>query len=371
MAEPLRLPVYPPRRPGDGGVAGRGASSNPRNRFERLSFAWDGEQAGEGMPAPTTSFFRDSSRSILSWNDSPDVGFDVGVNPYRGCEHGCIYCYARPFHEYLGFSAGLDFESKILVKEDAPELLRQALMAPRWQPRVIALSGVTDPYQPAEARLGITRRCLQILAEFRNPVSIITKSHLVTRDTDILGEMAGYDAAVVNVSITTLDRTLQRIMEPRAATPERRLDAIRELTAAGVPVRVMAAPIIPGFTDHELPAIIAAAADAGALDAGFIVVRLPHGVKDLFANWLEERFPERKDKVLNRIRSMRRGALYDACFSTRGKGEGPFANQIRDLFHAAMKKAGLPSRHLETSTASFRRPTPPGGQLPLFGEPGG
>ncbi len=371
MGEPLRLPVYPPRHPGDGGVAGRGASANPRNRFERLSFAWDGEQAGEAMPAPTTSFFRDASRSILAWNDSPDVGFDVGVNPYRGCEHGCIYCYARPFHEYLGFSAGLDFESKILVKEDAPELLRQALAARRWEPRVIALSGVTDPYQPVEARLGITRRCLQVLAGFRNPVALITKSHLVTRDADILAEMAGYDAAVVNVSITTLDRTLQRVMEPRAATPERRLDAIRELTAAGVPVRVMAAPIIPGLTDHELPSIVAAAADAGAADVGFIVVRLPHGVKDLFATWLEQRFPHRKDKVLNRLRAMHGGALYDSSFTTRHKGEGPFAQQIRNLFQAAMKRAGLPARQLELSTASFRRPTPPGGQLGLFGEPGG
>ncbi|MEJ2218155.1 MAG: PA0069 family radical SAM protein [Gemmatimonadota bacterium] len=371
MPERRPLPVYPPRRPGDGGLAGRGASANPRNRFERLSFAWESEQTGEAGPAPTTSFFRDSSRSILSWNDSPDVGFDVAVNPYRGCEHGCIYCYARPFHEYLGWSAGLDFESKILVKEDAPELLRQALMTPRWQPRVVALSGVTDPYQPVEARLGITRRCLEILAEFRNPVSIVTKSHLVTRDADILAQMAGYDAAVVSVSITTLDRTLQRVMEPRAATPERRLDAIGELTAAGVPVRVLAAPVIPGLTDHELPAIIAAAADAGAVDAGFIVLRLPHGLRDLFTNWLEERFPQRKEKVLSRIRAMRGGALYDSSFDTRGRGEGPFAAQIRDLFHAVMRKAGLPTRTLETSIASFRRPTPPGGQLGLFGEPGG
>jgi len=366
MGEPVRLPVHPPRRPGDGGRPGRGASGNPRNRFERLSFAWQAEQAGEAGPAPATSFFRDASRSILSWNDSPDVNFDVGVNPYRGCEHGCIYCYARPFHEYLGFSAGLDFESKILVKEDAPELLRQALMAPRWQPRVIALSGVTDPYQPVEARLGITRRCLEVAAEFRNPVAIITKSHLVTRDVDLLGEMARYDAAVVNVSITTLDRTLQRVMEPRAATPERRLDAIRAFAAAGVPVRVMAAPIIPGLTDHELPAIVAAAAQAGAVDASTIVVRLPHGVKDLFTTWLDERFPDQKEKVLNRIRAMHGGALYDPDFATRHNGQGPLAEQIRGLFRAAMKKAGLPARHIQLSTDAFRRPTPPGGQLGLF-----
>jgi DNA repair photolyase len=256
------------------------------------------------------------------------------------------------------------------VKEDAPDLLRQALAAPRWQPRVIALSGVTDPYQPVEARLGITRRCLEVLAEFRNPVSIVTKSHLVTRDVDILADMARVDTAVVNVSITTLDRTLQRAMEPRTATPERRLNAIRELAAAGVPVRLMVAPVIPGLTDHELPAIVAAAADAGAVDASFIVLRLPHGVKDLFTTWLEERFPERKHKVLNRIRAMRGGALYDSSFTTRGNGKGPFADQIRDLFQAAMKRAGLPSREVELSAASFRRPTPPGGQLGLFGEPG-
>src|SRR5690606_17272479 len=264
---------------------------------------------------------QDTTRSILAWNDSPDVGFDVGINPYRGCEHACVYCYARPTHEYLGFSAGLDFETRIMVKRQAPGLLEEALAKPSWRPRTIALSGNTDCYQPAERRLRITRRCLEVLAEFRNPVGIITKSYLVARDVDLLAELARHDAAAVVLSITTLRPELQRSMEPRAASPGRRLGAIRVLAAAGVPVGVNVAPVIPGLTDHELPSILEAAREAGASFAGMIVLRLPHGVKELFEEWLGQAVPERKAKVLNRIRALRGGALYDSRFNVRGRGE--------------------------------------------------
>ena len=359
----VRLPVHPARRPAEGGRPGRGASGNPANRFERLAFEPDPGAADADEPAVTTSFFRDATRRILARNDSPDVGFDVSVNPYRGCEHGCIYCYARPTHEYLGFSSGLDFESKILVKEDAPALLREALTEPSWKPQVVAMSGVTDPYQPVEARLGITRGCLEVLAELRNPVSIITKNHLVTRDIDLLAELARHDAAVVNISITTLDRRLQRVMEPRTSTPDRRLQAIRALAGAGIPVRVMVAPVIPGLTDHEIPAVIHAAAEAGASDAGITVLRLPHSVKDLFTLWLEEHFPDRRDKVLNRIRALRGGRLNDPRFGCRIRGEGEFAEQIRGLYDAACRTARFPRRPPALSTGAFRRPDQ---QLRLF-----
>ena len=249
----------------------RGAATNPHNRFERIALEADPEfeaacaaDPDEPAPNPRTRFYRDPSRSILAKNDSPDVPFDASINPYRGCEHGCSYCYARPGHEYLGFSAGLDFETRILVKERAPELLRGVLAAPSWRPRVVALGGVTDGYQPVERRLGITRGCLEVFAEFRNPVAVVTKSALVTRDIDLLGELARFDAACVLVSITTLDRDLARAMEPRAAPPRRRLATVEALARAGIPVGVMVAPVIPGLTDHEIPAIVAAAARAGA-----------------------------------------------------------------------------------------------------------
>ena len=297
-------------------IRGRGSSRNPRNRFEAVHTELE---AGSLEEAPPTVLLKDASRSILSRNDAPDVGFDVGINPYRGCSHGCSYCYARPTHEYLGFSAGLDFETRILVKERAPELLERALRSRSWKPQVIALSGNTDAYQPAERALGITRRCLEVLRDFRNPVQIVTKSHLVVRDIDLLGELAEHRAAAVLVSVTTLRNEVQRRMEPRAATPARRLDAIRELAAGGVPVGVMVAPVVPGLTDEELPQILDAAASAGASFASYVLLRLPHGVKELFTEWLGQHFPERRDKVLNRIREMRGGALYDARYSVRGK----------------------------------------------------
>jgi DNA repair photolyase len=346
---------------------GRGATDNPANRFDRLQVVATETWTDPDDPAPSTVLLRDASRTILSRNQSPDVGFEFSVNPYRGCEHGCIYCYARPTHEYLGFSAGLDFETRILVKQDAPKLLRAALMSPRWTPRPIAMSGVTDPYQPVERRLRLTRGCLEVLAEFRNPVTIVTKNHLVTRDTDLLGEMAAYHAAAVAVSVTSLRPELQRVMEPRTASPAKRLDAIRRLAAADVPVRVMLAPVIPGLTDEEIPSILEAAADAGARSASYIVLRLPHGVKELFSDWLEAHFPDRRDRVLNRVREMRGGQLYDAAFGTRMRGEGVYADQIRQLFETTRRKHGLDGGGMELSTGSFRRP-PPGGQLGLFDE---
>jgi DNA repair photolyase len=293
------------------------------------------------------------------------VGFDASVNPYRGCEHGCVYCYARPTHEYLGFSAGLDFETRILVKEDAPELLRRALASPRFEPRVIALSGVTDPYQPVERRLGLTRRCLEVLAEFRNPTAIVTKSRLVARDTDLLGELARHDAVSVHVSLTCLDPELQRRMEPRASSPRLRLEAIESLARAGIPVGAMLGPVIPGLTDHEIPAILAAAAGAGATFASWILLRLPHGVAPLFEAWLERHHPERKAKVLHRIQEVRGGRLNDPRFGSRMRGEGLHAEQIEALFALAARRAGLARRGPALSTRAFRRPA--GAQLALFG----
>jgi DNA repair photolyase len=516
-------------------IRGRGAAENPPNRFVPLAYEPDLEGVDPDAPAPKTLFFKDDSRSIITYNDSPDVGFEASLNPYRGCEHGCVYClagetlilmadgntkpleavrageriygtvrqgwnrryvttrvlahwalekpayritledgteliasgdhrfltergwksvvgteqgkdrrphltasnklmgvgmfaapprkdqdyadpailrkrsiegqavkrnaklrvlsveplgvrplfdittgtgdfiangvvshncYARPTHEYLGFSAGLDFETRILVKEDAPALLRRELGAPSWMPRVLALSGVTDPYQPIEKRLCLTRRCLEVLAEFRNPVAIITKNHLVTRDLDLLQELARHGACAVFLSITTLRTEIYRVMEPRTSHPEHRLAAIRELAAAGVSAGVLVAPVIPGLTDHEIPSIIEAAAAAGARHAGYVVLRLPYGVKDLFAGWLAEHFPERRDKVLNRIRALRGGRLNDPRFGRRMQGEGIFAEQIAALFRLATKKAGMEGRSPELCTSHFRNPS--GTQLEFF-----
>jgi DNA repair photolyase len=347
-------------------LPGRGAAHNPPNRFVPIQHEPEPEELEAGGPLPRTQFFRDDARSVISRNDSPDVGFEKSLNPYRGCEHGCIYCYARPTHEYLGFSAGLDFETRILVKEDAPELLRRELSSPRWEPETLILSGVTDCYQPIERRLRLTRRCLEVLAEFRNPVAVITKNHLVTRDIDILKELASHSAAAVHVSITTLDSSLHRVMEPRTSSPERKLETIRELAAAGIPVGVMAAPVIPGLTDHELPGILEAAARAGARQAGYVLLRLPHAVAPLFEEWLSSHFPDRKEKVLNRIRSVRGGKLNDPRFGSRMKGEGIFAEQIAGMFAVASRRAGFDKRRVELSTSAFRNPR--GKQLDLFEE---
>jgi DNA repair photolyase len=336
-------------------MKGRGASWNPQNRFEKLEYVRDDEALPDEDETARTIYLRDPTRTIIATNDSPDVGFDASINPYRGCEHGCIYCFARPSHEYLGFSAGLDFETKILVKEDAPVLLHDELNAKKWEPKVLAISGVTDPYQPIERKLGLTRGCLAVLADFRNPVGIITKNHLVTRDADLLAELARFDAARVFLSITTLDAKLARIMEPRTSTPELRLEAIETLTAAGVPVGVMVAPTIPGITDHEMPAILAAAKKAGARWAGFVMLRLPWAVAPLFERWLEEHFPDRKEKVLNRMKEIRGGRLYDATWGVRGRGTGVFADHVDALFEITCRRLGLNEERRELSTAHFRR----------------
>jgi DNA repair photolyase len=343
--------------------AARGAGSNPPNRFEHIALERDADWDPEQDPAPRTLFLRDRSRTIIASNDSPDIGFENSINPYRGCEHGCIYCYARPTHEFLGFSAGLDFETKIMVKEDAPRLLREELSAPGWIPKVIGMSGVTDPYQPVERRLKLTRRCLEVLAEFRNPVTIVTKNNLVTRDLDLLAELAGCRAVAVFISITTLDPELRKIMEPRTSPPSARLATIGALAGAGIPTGVLVSPVIPGLTDHEMPAILAAAAAAGASFAGHAALRLPYAVAPLFEEWLTQHLPEKKDKVLSRIRSIRGGKLNDSRFGKRMRGEGIFAEQISQMFHVACRRAGGLDHEPELSTASFRRPG--GAQLEL------
>jgi len=338
-------------------IRGRGASHNPPNRFERLHVELDvvPDDPDEPDPRRATQYFRDRAKSILARNDSPDIPFNVSINCYRGCSHGCIYCYARPNHEFLGFSAGLDFETRIMVKEDAPALLRRELASPRWRPEVIAMSGVTDPYQPIERKLELTRGCLEVLAEARNPVGIVTKNHLVTRDVDLLGELARFGAVLVFLSVTTLDPKLQRVMEPRTSIPARRLEAIRELSAAGIPTGVMVAPVIPGLTDHEVPAILEAAAAAGARSAGYVPLRLPFAVKELFEEWLGQHFPDRKSKVLNRVRELRGGKLNEAQFHERMKGEGIWASHLKQVFATTCRRLGLNERSLRLSTDAFRR----------------
>jgi DNA repair photolyase len=344
------------------GFQGRGAAGNPPNRFERLHYEPDPD-APPGEGAPKTELYRDATRSIVSKNDSPDVPFTYSVNPYRGCEHGCIYCYARPTHEYLGFSAGLDFETRLLVKEDAPRLLEEALLAPSWKPETVVMSGVTDCYQPVERRLSLTRRCLEVFAKLRHPVAVITKNELVTRDLDVLSALAAHGAAGVSISLTTLDDGLARAMEPRASAPARRLAAIRAAADVGVPVGVMLAPVIPGLTDHEVPALLAAAWAAGARSAGFIPLRLPFAVAPLFSDWLERRYPLRKEKVLSLVREVRGGALNDPRFGSRMTGEGPYALQMRALFDVAARRAGFTSRSPALSAAAFRRPPAPQREL--------
>jgi len=353
----------------------RGVEGNPADRFTGRQIEVDLEglaaaarAAGDdAIPSPRTVFFEDASRSIVSTNDSPDLPFDASVNPYRGCEHGCSYCYARPTHEYFGLSAGLDFETKILVKRRAPELLRAELKKKSWVPRLLALSGVTDCYQPVERLLGITRGCLEVLAEFLNPVGIVTKNALVTRDIDVLKRLAEHDAVQVFVSVTTLDAELAGELEPRASRPAKRLEAIATLARAGIATGVLVAPVIPGLTDHEMPAIVAAAKEAGATMANWQLLRLPHGLKQLFDEWLVAHRPLRREKVMDRIRELRGGALNDAEFGTRFRGEGEWARQLANLFQVALARSGLAGMRAHgVSTAAFRRPGPRQGGL--FGE---
>lgn len=345
-------------------IKGRGSSDNPINRFEGQYVDYElDEETGE-KPSGKTQLIPDDTKEIISFNKSPDVPFEASINPYRGCEHGCIYCYARPYHEYLGFSSGLDFESKIVVKYKAAELLRKTLQSPKWNPRVIAMSGVTDVYQPIERKLKITRSVLEILAEFRNPVGIITKNYLVTRDIDVLQELQKYNCIKVTVSITSLNPELTRIMEPRTSRPKRRLQAIEMLAKAGIPVGVNVAPIIPGLTDHECAAILKAASGAGATSAGYTVVRLPYKVKDLFQDWLEQHFPDRKEKIINRILDIREGSLNVSEWGKRMRGEGNYARQIRDIFAIQTKKYGLDKNREPLSIAHFKKSY--GGQLNIF-----
>lgn len=340
-------------------IRGRGAVDNPTGRFEKLDLVQDPDpdwpdEEDFASKQIRTQVFKDTSRTIISTNDSPDIGMEATINPYRGCEHGCIYCYARPNHEYMGLSAGLDFETKIFAKPDAAKLLEEKLKSKSWEPKVITLSGVTDCYQPIERSLKITRSCLEVLADFRNPVAIITKNHLVTRDIDYLGALARHQAAYVSLSITTLDNTLSRKMEPRASAPAMRLKAVEELSKAGIPVGIMIGPVLPGLTDHEIPAILERAADAGAVSAHYTMLRLPYGVKDLFQDWLKEHYPDKMGKVLQRVRDVRDGQLYDSSFGTRMTGTGVYAEQIAQMFSLYRTKFNL-TRRTRLSTAAFRR----------------
>ncbi|GIW89062.1 MAG: radical SAM protein [Isosphaeraceae bacterium] len=339
-------------------LVGRGADSNPPSRFDRIRHEHEPLplDPDDEPPRLVTEWIADRTRSIIATNESPDVGFDASLNPYRGCEHGCIYCYARPTHEYLGYSAGLDFESRILAKPDAPTLLRRALESRSWVPRPLALSGVTDPYQPLERELQITRRCLEVLVEFRNPVGIVTKSQLITRDIDLLARLAEHRAVIVFLSITTLDPRLARALEPRASLPRQRLAAMADLARAGIPTGLMLAPVIPGLTDSEIPAIVAAAAQAGATCAHSVLLRLPGAVAGLFEDWLDRHLPARKPRVLQRLRAMRGGALNDPRFGHRMRGDGPIAEAIATMFRVACLRAGLNQRSPTLSTLAFRRP---------------
>lgn len=344
---------------------GRATATNPPTRFDPVNIELDLDALEPGEIRQTqTQFFEDTSRSILTSNDSPDVRPDWGINPYRGCEHGCIYCYARPSHEFLGWSAGLDFETKILVKRNASELLKRELSKKSWKPAPVSLSGNTDPYQPIERRLQLTRGCLQVLLEHRNPVGIITKNHLVTRDLDILTPMAQMGLVHVMISVTTLRNEIASTMEPRTSIPARRLDAIEALAKAGIPTGVMVAPVVPGLTDEELPAIVQAAAERGAIRASYILLRLPGPVAPLFEDWLDRSMPERKDKIIGRIKEIRGGQLNDSRFGYRMRGEGVWAETLSNLFQMTCRRYNLNQPIEPLKIDQFIRN--PNNQLELF-----
>ncbi len=351
-------------------LRGRGARSNASGRYEaevREAFddGWTPED-DEAAPLRTT-VAPEKAKVIISRNDSPDVGFSASINPYRGCEHGCIYCYARPAHAYMGLSPGLDFESKLFFKPEAARLLEAELSNPRYKPELIHIGGNTDPYQPQERLLRVTRQVIEVLLKFRHPFSVITKSALVVRDLDLLAEAGTMNLVRVAISITSLDRTLSRSMEPRAATPEKRIDAVRRLTAAGVPVTVMFAPCIPGLNDHEMEAVLERAAEAGATGAGYVALRLPMEIKDLFREWLETDHPDRARRVMSLVRQMRGGKDYDAQWGSRMKGEGPIGELMSARFKAAQKRYALNQRGGELDMSQFRRPPKAGDQIDLFG----
>jgi DNA repair photolyase len=348
---------------------GRGAGMNPTGRYEphEKEVFDDGWQTLESLEPFRTEVQVEKPRAIITRNTSPDIPFDRSINPYRGCEHGCVYCFARPTHAYMGLSAGLDFETKLFAKPDAPRLLERELSKPGYKPRTIAIGTNTDPYQPIEKEWRIMRQILEVLNAANHPVSIVTKSALIMRDIDILGKMAERGLARVGISVTTLDRKLARLMEPRCSTPTRRLEAIRALTAAGVPTMVMASPMIPALNDHELERILDAGAAAGATEASYILLRLPLEVSPLFREWLLRNYPDRYRHVMNLIRSMRGGKDYDAEFGKRMKGEGPYAWQISRRFDLAMKKLGLKrGRGMQLNTDLFVPPSGAGVQLSLL-----
>lgn len=338
-------------------LRGRGVATNPRNRFESTEYIPDPDS---GIHDPDrriqTRYFEDHTSDIISRNSSPDIPFSVGLNPYRGCEHGCVYCYARPTHEYLGFSSGLDFETKIMFKPEAPKLLRKALGSRRWKPEPLAMSGVTDPYQPIERELGITRGCLEVLHTTKHPVSIITKNALIQRDIDLLSELASWQCVAVNISITSLDPKLARLMEPRTASPRQRLETIEKLTNAGIPVGTMIAPVIPGLNDEEIPAIVESAANAGSRCFNTVPIRLPHAVKDIFSDWLQQNFPWKYEKIISRIRNMRGGKLNDPQLVSRMRGEGIWAEQIKALLHLGVQRAKISPQKAVLTTKHFRPP---------------
>lgn len=347
---------------------GRGAASNRSGRFETLSrlAVDDGWDRDDDLPPLRTEVALDASRGVIVRNTSPDVPFDRSINPYRGCEHGCVYCFARPSHAYLGLSPGLDFETKLLAKPDAPRLLAAELARLGYRPATIAIGTNTDPYQPVEKRLRIMRGLLETLRDAGHPVTIVTKGALVTRDADILGEMGRRGLARVGVSLTTLDRRLARAMEPRAAAPERRLAAIRTLTDAGCPVRVMVAPVIPALNDAEIETLLAAAREAGAASADYVVLRLPREVADLFREWLAKEYPDRAARVMRRVRELHGGCDYDPMWGKRMRGEGVEADLIARRFELAAKRLKLARQLAPLDLSQFRPPLPPGAQLSLF-----
>ncbi len=342
-------------------IKGRGANYNPKNRFEVLSIEEfetdevDGflEENEEQKTKTKTIFYKDSSKSIIAKNDSYDLGFDYSINPYRGCEHGCVYCYARPTHEFLGFSAGLDFETKIMVKEDAPELLESVFKKKSYIPKMIMFSGNTDCYQPIERKLEITRRTLQVCLKYKNPAAIITKNSLIQRDADILSEMAKLNLIKVTVSLTSLDKDLIGKMEPRTAQPLRRLKTINLLSQKGIPTGVNIAPLIPGLNDNEIPAILKESASNGALSASYIMLRLPYSVKEIFVNWIEINFPDRASKIINKIKEMRNGKLNESEFGKRFTGEGEQNEAIIKLFKLSCKKYNLNTKKIHLTTELF------------------
>jgi DNA repair photolyase len=350
-------------------LRGRGAVSNASGRYEKesrvlIDDGWNGEEEEE--TSLKTEILRDSSRTIITRNNSPDISFSQSINPYKGCEHGCIYCFARPTHAYLGFSPGADFESKIFTKPNAAELLRKELSSPKYVPQVLAIGTNTDPYQPIEKKLRIMRSILEVLWEFKHPVGIVTKNAGILRDIDILAPMAEAGLAKVALSVTTLDRRLARVMEPRASTPPKRIEAIKTLTSVGIPTAVMFAPVIPALNDEELETVLEAAKDAGARSAGYVLLRLPLEIKDLFREWLEANEPGRAKHVMSLIRSMRGGKDYDAQWNTRMRGTGPYADMISRRFHLAVRRFGLNAEHRPLDTKQFKRPVQAGQQLELL-----